>query len=96
MESMRIARGWRMSAALSELRRVFEAATAMSTRLHSRHRSGAALRRVELPTRMAHSFGKNFHSRRGERRRRNRRIEAFLRARKRRTPRGGLKARQIQ
>jgi len=62
----------------------------------SGHRSGAALRRVELPTRMAHSFGKNFHSRRGERRRRNRRIEAFLRARKRRTPRGGLKARQIQ
>src|SRR3954454_18134956 len=27
----------------------------------SGHRSGAALRRVELPTRMAHSFGKNFH-----------------------------------
>jgi len=28
----------------------------------SGHRSGAALRRVELPTRMTHSFGKNFHN----------------------------------
>jgi hypothetical protein len=72
-----------MSVSLSELRRVFETATAnvdkvsftitavpappedlmaMLTLAHAAgHHSGAALRRIELPTRTAQSFGRTFH-----------------------------------
>ena len=72
-----------MSASLSELRRVFEAATAnvdkvsftitalpaepddlramLATARAAGHRSGAALRRIELPARMARTFSMNFH-----------------------------------
>jgi hypothetical protein len=72
-----------MSASLSELRRVFEAATAnvdnvsftitalpaeredllamLTIARAAGHRSGAALRRIELPARTAQVFGKNFH-----------------------------------
>jgi hypothetical protein len=72
-----------MSASLSELRRVFETATAnvdkvsftitavpttpedliaMLTLAHAAGRhSGAALRRIELPTSTAQSFGRTFH-----------------------------------
>jgi hypothetical protein len=71
-----------MSASLSELRRVFETATAnvekvsftitalpvepedllaiLNAARAAGHRSGAALRRIELPARTAQSF-KNFH-----------------------------------
>ena len=83
MTSMRIAKGRRMSASLSELRRVFETATANVDRVSftitavpttpadlitmlsiaraAGHRSGAALRRVELPMMTAQSFGRTFH-----------------------------------
>jgi hypothetical protein len=72
-----------MSASLSELRRVFETATAnvekvsftitalpvepedllaiLNAARAAGHRSGAALRRIELPARTAQAFGKNFH-----------------------------------
>ena len=72
-----------MSASLSELRRVFETATAnvdnvsftittipacaddlmamLSVARAAGHRSGAALRRIELPRTTAQSFGNNFH-----------------------------------
>jgi hypothetical protein len=81
--SMRIARGWWMSASLSELRRVFETATAnidkvsltitavpttpddllavLSIARAAGRRSGAALRRIELPSITAQSFGNKFH-----------------------------------
>jgi hypothetical protein len=72
-----------MSASMSELRRVFETATAdvdrvsftitavpatpadliamLSIARAAGHRSGAALRRVELPARTAQSVGRTFH-----------------------------------
>lgn len=72
-----------MSASLSELRRVFETATANVDQVSftitalpinaedlvamlkmaraAGHLSGAALRRIELPTRAASSFGSDFH-----------------------------------
>jgi hypothetical protein len=75
--------GRQMTASLSELRRVFETATAnvdkvsftittvpadaadlvamLTVARAAGHHSGAALRRVELPTTTAQTFGKNFH-----------------------------------
>ena len=75
-------RGGQMSASLSELRRVFETATANVDKVSftitalpvtaddlvamltiaraAGHHSGAALRRIELPTRTAQSFGGDF------------------------------------